>query len=261
MTGAAGRRPVIPRPRRRALPFALLAAALVLWPRTIGALDLVASLSNHLVAITTGFTGSSVLLFGAVDGEGDVVVVARGPDTTQVVRRKARRFGIWINERQMVFEAVPGFYALAASRPLPLVFPDGAPGLYQIGVDKLRLIPQRAAAADDIRAFRAALVRTMQRERLYGSQAGEIRFLGNRLFRTDLWIPANAPVGNYTVSVYLVQAGDVVNAEITPLVVSRVGFEARVYDFAQRSSIAYGILALVIAAAAGWLANVIFRKA
>jgi uncharacterized protein (TIGR02186 family) len=101
----------------------------------------------------------------------------------------------------------------------------------------------------------------MQRERLYGSVTGEIRFLGNRLFRTDLWIPANAPVGNYTVNVFLVEAGDVTNAEITPLVVSRVGFEARVFDFAHRFSAAYGILAIVIAAAAGWLANLIFRKA
>lgn len=248
-------------PIRLALPLLLLTLALALWPRSIGALDLVASLSNHLVAITTGFTGSSVLLFGAIDGEGDVVVVARGPETRQVVRRKARRFGIWMNERQLVFGAVPGFYAVAASRPLPEVFPDGAPALYQIGVDKLRLLPEREVGAAKGDAFRAALVRAMQRQRLYGVTTGEIRFLGQRLFRTDMWIPANAPVGNYTVSVYLVQAGDVVSAEITPLVVSRVGFEARVFDFAHRHSAAYGILAIVIAAAAGWLANVIFRKA
>ncbi|HEV3177595.1 MAG TPA: TIGR02186 family protein, partial [Stellaceae bacterium] len=41
---------------------------------------LVADLTNHLVAITTGFTGTSVVLFGATDGNGDVIVVVRGPE-------------------------------------------------------------------------------------------------------------------------------------------------------------------------------------
>ena len=34
--------------------------------------ELVAALSNHLVAITTGFSGTDVLLFGATDGTGEV---------------------------------------------------------------------------------------------------------------------------------------------------------------------------------------------
>jgi uncharacterized protein (TIGR02186 family) len=245
--------------RRLALAV-LVTAAAVVWVRSAVAAELVASLSNHLVAITTGFTGSSVLLFGAIDGTGDVVVVVRGPEATEVVRRKARRLGIWMNEQEVIFDNVPGFYAVASSRPLSLVFPDGLAALYQIGVNNLRLVPRASAAPAPGPGPREALVRSKQRERLYGSTAGDIRFLGNRLFRTDMWIPANAPVGTYTVSVYLVRDGDVINAEITPLIVSRVGFEARVFDFAHRYSAAYGILAILIAAAAGWVANILFRK-
>ncbi len=245
---------------RKPMPALLLALAVLPWPRPGIAAELVSSLSNHLVAITTGFTGSSVLLFGATDGEGDVVVVVRGPEGTEVVRRKARRLGIWINDRQAVFDNVPGFYAVASSRPLPLVFPAGTEAFYQIGVSNLRLLPRAGVAPEQAASMREALIRSKQRERLYGITAGDIRFLGNRLFRTDMWIPANAPVGTYTVSVYLVREGDVVSAEITPLIVSRVGFEARVFDFAHRYSAAYGIVAILIAAAAGWLANIIFRK-
>ncbi len=247
--------------RRRQLALAaFVTAAALMSPRPALAAELVASLSNHLVAITTGFTGSSVLLFGAIDGTGDVVVVVRGPEAAEVVRRKARRLGIWMNDREVVFDNVPGFYAVASSRPLPLVFPNGLAGLYQIGVDNLRLVPRASQPPPAAAALRDALIRSKQRERLYGSVAGDIRFLGNRLFRTDMWIPANAPVGTYTVSVYLVRDGDVVSAEITPLIVSRVGFEARVFEFAHRHSVAYGILAILVAAAAGWVANILFRK-
>ena len=59
---------------------------------------LVADLSKHLVAITTGFAGTDVLLFGAVEelagaSGGDVVVEVRGPHRSETVRRKDRRIG------------------------------------------------------------------------------------------------------------------------------------------------------------------------
>ena len=57
--------------------------------------SLVADLSRHLVAITTGFVGTDVLLFGATDDAGDVVVIVPGPDRSVVVHRKSRVLGVW----------------------------------------------------------------------------------------------------------------------------------------------------------------------
>lgn len=246
--------------RRAFLILSLIAGLLAVLPRLATAADLIASLSSNLVAITTGFTGTNVLLFGATDGGGDVVVVVRGPETREVVRRKARTFGIWMNEAEVVFDNVPGFYAVASSR-LPLShLTDDVAELYQIGVDRLRPVPHRPVAPAVAQEFRDALIRARQREGVYAVSTGQIQFLGNRLFRTDVWIPANAPVGTYTVSVYLVRDSEIVSAESTPLLVSRVGFEARVYEFAHRYSVAYGILAIGIAAIAGWIANLVFRK-
>ena len=70
-----------PKPKcgvRAATP--LLLAVLVAGSAAIGAAwaqSLVADLSDHLIAITTGFVGTDVLLFGAIDGPGDVVVVVQ----------------------------------------------------------------------------------------------------------------------------------------------------------------------------------------
>ena len=68
------------------IPLLLLLAA----PSAVRAEPLVADLSNHLIAITTGFTGANVLLFGATDGPGDIVAVVRGPTGRAIVRRKER---------------------------------------------------------------------------------------------------------------------------------------------------------------------------
>ena len=64
---------------------ALLALALPIGQARAQAL--VADLSDHFIAITTGFVGADVLLFGAIEGDGDVVVVLRGPSGKEVVRR------------------------------------------------------------------------------------------------------------------------------------------------------------------------------
>src|SRR5207247_3547044 len=50
----------------------------------------VADLSSHLIAITTGFTGASVVLFGATDGPGDIIAVVRGPERDMTVWRKGK---------------------------------------------------------------------------------------------------------------------------------------------------------------------------
>ena len=57
-----------------ALPLLTIGAG----PKKASADPLVVDLSNHLVAITTGFTGTNVLLFGAVEEEGDPDVLVRG---------------------------------------------------------------------------------------------------------------------------------------------------------------------------------------
>lgn len=222
--------------------------------------QLVVDLANHLVAITTGFTGTEVLLFGTTDGKGDVVVVVRGPESDAVVRRKGRKLGIWVNEAEMIFSGVPGYYAVATNRPLSEFLPERVAARHQIGVGNLRVAPPENADPAEATSFRAALIRNKIRQNLFFAEPEHIAFLGNRLFRTDMRFPANAPVGTYIVQVFLVENGEVVSAEITPLVVSKVGFEAGVFHFAHRHSLAYGVLAILIAVVAGWTASAVFRK-
>lgn len=249
------------RPRLRAvLVCCALACAASSATSSVLAAELVVDLARHLVAITTGFTGSDVLVFGATDGEGDVVVVIRGPENTEAVRRKGRVFGIWVNERDLAFDNVPAYYAVAASVPIEDILPERVMKRHQIGVNNLRLVAPRDVDPGEAEEFRAALIRSKQRAGLYTAEPSRILLLGNRLFRTDVWFPANAPVGRYVVQVYLVRDGEVASAEITPLIVSKIGFEAGVYNFAQRYSLAYGVLAILIAAVAGWAASAIFRK-
>jgi uncharacterized protein (TIGR02186 family) len=86
-------------------------------------------------------------------------------------------------------------------------------------------------------------------------------FLGGQLFRADFHFPANVPTGSYLVQVLLLRGGKVASAQTTPLIVSKVGVGADVYQFAHHRAAAYGALSIVIALFAGWMAHLAFRRA
>ncbi|MEQ9447304.1 MAG: TIGR02186 family protein, partial [Rhodospirillaceae bacterium] len=147
---------------------------------------LVADLSNHLVAITTGFTGTDVLLFGATDGPGDIAVVVRGPAGDAVVRRKERFGPIWVSGTTVTLRDVPSYYRVASSRPLEDVAPQLLLSRFQIGLNNIRAVPAEEISDPNLaREFREALIRLKVDDELYDQGVGEINLMSNRLFRTE----------------------------------------------------------------------------
>lgn len=241
----------------------LLIPLVLLLPLSASAVEpLVADLSKHLVAITTGFAGTDVLLFGAVDENegGDVVVVVRGPNQTETIRRKARRAGLWVNTGSAEVSGAPSFYRVAATRPLAQLAPAEVLERHQIGLKHLDIDIRPEDGDAGTADYRRALLRLKQARGLYGDEVEDIGFLGRRLFRTDVHFPANVPVGTYLVEVYLISDGEVTSAQTTPLVISKIGVGADLYDFAHQQAALYGIIAVLLAAGGGWAAAMVFRK-
>lgn len=244
----------------RALLLALCLAAAALAPWRAGAQELVADLSDHLIAIDSEFTGTDLLVFGAIEGEGDIVVLVRGPRSRVVVREKARVFGIWLNASSVTFDDVPAFYALATSRPPEEILDGDMRRLNEIGLDQLRLEPEPGTDSDDIAAYRDALIHLRQTTGLYSAEPVKVSFLGKRLFRTVIHFPAAVPVGRYTVDVVLVRDGQVVQSFSPPLTVDKAGLGADIFDFAHDDAALYGLLAVIGAALAGFLGSLLFRR-
>jgi hypothetical protein len=67
-------------------------------------------------------------------------------------------------------------------------------------------------------------------------------------------------VGSYLVEVLLVRDGEVVSAQTTPLIISKVGLGADLYDFAHNQAALHGVVAILAALMAGWAAHLIFRR-
>ncbi len=246
--------------RRHVLPWLGASLALIAAPGAAPAQPLVADLSSHLITITSSYSGTDLLLFGATEEEGDVVVVIRGPQQPLVVRRKERLAGVWVNRRSLTFQGVPGYYALAATRPLAEFASETLLARHGIGVESLSFEAEPGLVGDEIASYREAIVRNMQRSGLYPRQVGRVIPVGRRLFRTEVHFPANVPVGNYPAEVYLIRDNAVVSAYTTTLFIRKHGIERRIFNYAHDYPLAYGVLAVLLAMSAGWLAAVVFHR-
>ena len=220
-------------------------------------------LSHHSIAIHSNFTGAEVLLFGAMQGPGggEIVAVLRGPNQPVVVRRKARTAGFWLNRSELVFETAPGYYAVAASGPLDAILDARQRAANRIGLNNIKLVSVGGATrGGGFAEYYEALLRHKVDQGLYFPEPSEVQFIGTNLFRVRFDFPSNVPPGSYQATAHQIDDGRVVASGTATLVVRETGIEARIYRTAHDSPWLYGILAVVLALMAGWLASAIFRR-
>jgi uncharacterized protein (TIGR02186 family) len=230
--------------------------------------DLVAGLSQDIVQITSNYTGTDIVAFGAIEnmnvmtaaGPLDVVVVVRGPDSDFTVRKKERVAGIWLNNHGVVMNAVPSYYFVASTRPLSAVAPPETLKRFGLGLDEIEPRSSTARNGAIEEPYLKALVRHRLLAGLYTENAGGVEFLSPTLFRARVPVPANVPRGQYNMQVYLFRNGVVESAQSTPLYVDQTGLERRLFNFAHQEPWTYGISTVAMAALMGWLSSMIFRR-
>ena len=251
----------------RYLALAIVAAVLAVDAGTHAAAQeegsdepLLIALSTQRIEIDSNFAGTSILLFGATDVVGDVVVSVRGPEEPVVVRRKQRSVGVWVNRESIAFRNVPGYYFVAASRPLEEIAPAEFLDRKQLGSQRLLLEAIWFDTSGDANEFRAALHRDRERDSLYKSEPGTVEFIDERLFRTTIDLPAHVPTGEYVVEAMLMVGGEVLSTRSDSLSIEKAGFSADVSTFARADEALYGVIAIALALVAGWLGSFAFRK-
>lgn len=218
----------------------------------------IADLSLRTIEINSSFTGTEILLFGARNDAGDIVVVIRGPEISYMVRKKERNLGMWVNKDEAVFKNANGFYTVAANRPIDKIQNDNMISVLGIGIENLHF--DIKGKKKEIPEFKQAFIDYKQNKKLFSPIVEEVSFIGDTLFRTIIKFPDNIPRGTYTAEVYLFSDGQLVGMQSTPLSVYKKGFDAVVFDFAYNYPAIYGIIAVLVALAGGWIAGAIFRK-
>ena len=227
--------------------------------------QVVAGLSQEAISITTNFDGSEILIFGAVRRDApppgiepmQVIVTVQGPSQPVTVRRKGRRFGIWVNTEASQIDAAPTFYAVQTSAPMPSALSQTEDLRHRVSIPMA--IRAVGTGLMDQGSFTEALIRIHTNDGAYQLNEGAVRFREQTLFDTSVRLPANLTEGDYTARIFLTRGGAVVDVFAQTIPVRKVGLERLIYALAQDRPLVYGILSLAIAIFAGWLASAVFR--
>lgn len=248
---------------RRLAPFLALLA-----PLLIGARDpiLVPEVSQHEVDLQQGFTGTELLLFGAVlTPEGsraaqdyDIVVVLKGPTQSIVLREKQKVAGIWINAASTEFRSAPSYYAIASTRPIAQIVDDKTAAIYELGLKWLQLSPIGAIDPEEQARFAAGLVGLNRRNGLYREEEGGVKVSEQVLYQARIGLPSRVPTGTYTAETFAISKGRVVASASSQVEVRKLGIERAIAHFSDDYGFAYGLLAVLVSVGMGWLAGRLF---
>ncbi|MEL7114660.1 MAG: TIGR02186 family protein [Pseudomonadota bacterium] len=250
------------------LRWVILFLAVVLPAQSALSEEVVAGLSQNRIAITANFDGSEILIFGAVKrdapppagaGPLQVVITVSGPLEPITVRRKEKKWGIWVNTDAVEVDAAPSFYAIAASGAFTDVVTDTEDLRHHISIPRAIRSVGAPMTIQDAASFTDALIRIRKDKDLYQLLESTVEITDETLFRTSIALPANLTEGDYTTRFFLTRDGAVIDTYETVIFVNKVGLERLLYSLAHERPLIYGLLSLAIAIAAGWLASAVFR--
>lgn len=250
--------------RRVATLLALLAPLLVAADKPV----LVPDISAREIQIRYSFAGTQLLLFGAILYPGgrvpsrgaDIAVVLRGPVQPILVREKEKIAGIWMNADSNRFRSAPSFYAVASSKPSHELVDARTAAIYELGLNNLQLSPGSGALPEKERRFESGLLDLRRRQGLYVENGRGVEISSGVLYRATIPIPSQVPVGDYTAETFLIDRGKVIAAATREIRIDKSGFERFVALSARRHRFLYGLAAVLMSLALGWIAAAAFRR-
>jgi uncharacterized protein (TIGR02186 family) len=243
----------------------VLVAALLAAPSAAQE-SVVTGLSADEIALTATFDGSELFLFGAIRrdtplaeeaGPLDVIVTLKGPAQSLTVRRKERRFGIWVNTESVEVRQAPSFYAVASTAPLQEILSYTEQLRYGIGM--AQAVRRVGGALTDSAPFTEALIRLKGASGAYLQAPGAVSVAEETLFQTRIEMPANLVEGDYAAEFFLARDLAVVSTGQALIRVEKTGIERWLYNLSVEEPLLYGIASVLLALFAGWAAAAAFR--
>ena len=220
---------------------------------------LISGISSNEINVDTEFKGAQILLFGAKNDAGDVVIAVRGPRKNFIISKKENLLGVWFNGERIKFKNSYGFYSLFST------YNDGEMiqqdlNEYELGKNNIQFEIQNNLSPSKINEFRIQLVELLEQKNLYPISTKPIDFLDETLFKLIIDFPKNILLGTYIIEVYLINNGSVLSFQSIPVYVNQVGVSAKISNFALNQSVLYGLIAVFLAIFVGCLANYLFAR-
>jgi uncharacterized protein (TIGR02186 family) len=228
---------------------------------------LTAKANHDHITIDFFYHGSSVGVKGITDPGRDLIVKIASAEGHQTLKRKGKVAGVlWMNVGTLTFEHTPNLYEVFSTGTINDILAPDERGKYTIGFEALEkhvAIEPVSNEAERSEVF-GQFLKFKQASNLYVSKESSIgkKVLadGHEEYSVMTHWPYQAAPGEYTVTVYAVKNGKVIEQAEDRVRVEQVGTVKRLADMAKNSAAFYGFLSIGIALGAGFGVGMVFRK-
>jgi len=243
------------------------ASALAVTPETQP--KVITSASKNLVEIGLSYSGDKIFFFGVNPVPGADIVIKLTAEKEEAVKLsvKGRVGPLWMSVKQYEVTGSPFMYKLHTNKPLDQIISLETAQKFELGYPavrgkiKLHLIRGEAAPEDEAIVWQG-LVKIKERANLFNvvEDPARLEISEGKLFKHYFRFPPAATEGRYQVESFCFQKGELVGYGKDMIEIKKVGLEHWITQLSQNHPVLFGIMAVVIAVAAGLLVGVLFGK-
>ncbi len=228
---------------------------------------LTAKANHDHITIDFFYHGSTVGVKGVTDPGRDLVIKITSPEGHQILKKKGKVAGVlWMNVGTLSFERTPNFYEVFSTKKLDDMMTQEEREKYGLGYAALQKSIEVSPVKNEEEKTEwfNEFVKYKEASKLYLTSDGKIETTKLPDGHEEYYIltnwPHQAAPGEYTVSVYAVKDGKVVEQAESHVKVEQVGMVKTLATMAKDSAVFYGFLSVGIALGAGFGVGLIFRK-
>jgi hypothetical protein len=216
----------------------------------------------YVLHVTESFQGATITVSAEIPKDASAIVEVKGPTHKEHLLRQGRRGGLWMSVGEVTVEGAPSLY-------LVLSTPDVSShleGKTQWGYDALK---QRITFEGSLpKQGRGALfdqfVKLKESQGVYGVFPDSLKLTstsgGQATYEGQFRLPGNIAPGTYPVVLSVLKGGKVVQQQSTELTIEMSGLPRFLTALAWNHSALYGLMAVLVALAAGFIMGFVFRS-
>ena len=215
---------------------------------------------TEYVDVTTSFKGADVKTFGVVDQPGDVIVKVTGPRQNVTIAREKQWGPFWIGGGKVDVAEAPSLLYVYSTKPVATVLSQAQRdknGLTLEGVHIEIKPPALGKNGDD---WRRAFFRLKEKGGHYVEDDHAVKVVRNRLVVSDISLPGDAQIGQYTIETLLVNGGNVVARDLSHFELRQTGIEAWIWNAAQQNAWTFGLACTLCAMMLGFVLNAVTHR-
>ena len=224
-----------------------------------GASAMTLDLESPTIQISTFYNGTTLKVRGDMPVGADLLVTLSGPKKNVALKVKGKVAGfLWMNKDDVELENIPAVYMVYTGGNVSCDLPSIGVG-YQALIDDIDIKP---ADADKKFVF-AEYVKLMEKSGLYMMRQGAVKYAstgtGEKTYTLTLQIPPKMSAGDYQVKAIAIQDGKIIDQAHQQLRLVLTGLPKFIATLAFQHSLLFGIMAVLIAVAAGLIIGFLFK--